>query len=699
MSRCSPWVVSAVLFLVGSLLAVSAVPASGEDGQADYPATYSACVGSATESAGFEDVAKGSVYEAAIDCMAHYEIMRATSPGMFSPGPGVTRRAMALFLIRAAGPAGIEIPRSVNQGFEDIGGLPRPVRDAINRLVDLGITRGTSPTTFSPDDPVTRRQMVHFLARFLNLAPVGPGGIDIDDVESDDTRFGDIGDLPVYTRKTIMDLFEMGIVRGTSETGFSPEQPVTRAQMAMFISRMLAHTNARPAGITIQTGPTTVATEAVAPVAISVRDGDHRPETDASIDLFSAPSWREAFENDGRCSGDVEAEIGRRPCIIDLSDRVTDGYGNLAHDTVVFGDMVLWAWTGDQHDRFDLDGPAVAAVEFTTIKPAAAFVLADDMHPEAAGVRYGRYVTFTFQLVDRNGQPVAEEWMAIRIRIDEERDGRLVDRRIKTYQTDSSGKVELRYRISDPDPAADDVDSYLDINVLESSDLEVTDRSTVRILKEDDDRGVDNRLPWSDDDGEPNALAIELAAAYRHASDSGLGVANTVSAILVDQYGDPVGGEHIHFRSDDPDGLYRDADDPVLAERRHRKATDRLGVATVSYHRKNDASRIETIRAFTEDEEIQAEAVRQYWVEEAPEDTRLHRYEVLHLDEERNVLVIRRGGLGPYVVTFDSNDRFDLEGDAERLDSFRRNLDEGDTVTVEVRSHDPDAVNSFTRYE
>ncbi len=690
------WVAPALVALAASLLMGPAVPVAAGDGQADALATYSACPGAATGSVGFEDTA-GNWAEAAIDCLAHYGITGGGSSARFDPDGDVTRRQMALFLAVAARPAGITLPQPAQQGFTDLGGLDAHTVVAIHRLAESGIMTGTSTMTFSPHEPVTRRQMVHFLTRFLQLAPVGQGGIDIDDVESDDTRFEDIGDLPRDTYDAILDLFEMGIARGTSMTGFSPEQPVTRAQMAMFITRALAHTNARPAGITIQTGPTTVPVEAIAPLAISVRDGNHRPLVDASVDLIRASSWREAFENDGKCSGEVEAEVGHRPCSIDLSDRVTDRNGNLAHDLIVFEDLVLWAWTGDQHDRFDLDETDAATVEFTTIKPAAAFLLTDDMHPDAVAVPYGRWVKFTFGLVDNNGQPVAEQWVAIRIRADQERDG-IVERRIKTYYTDSSGEVELSYTIRDPYAGENDVDSYLDINVLESSELEVTDRSAVRILREDD-QGVDNRLRWSDDAEQPNALVLELPVVYRSASDIGRGAPNTVSATLVDQYGDPVRGERIHFKSDDPDGLYKDTDDPALAIRRHRKETDHLGVATVSYHRKNDGSRIETISAFSEDDEIQAQAVRQYWVEEAPEDELLHLYEVLHLDEERYTLVIRRGGLGPYTVAFDSNDRFDVDGDTERFEAFKRSLEEGDKVTVEVRSHDPDAVNSFTRYE
>ena len=122
--------------------------------------------GPATEAARFRDVLSGSVSEDAINCMVHYGIMLETSPRRFLPSLGVTRRQMALFLIRAAGPAGIEVPEAEDQGFKDIDQLPREDRDAINQLVDLRITRGVTRSSFSPDTVVTRRQMVQFLARF-----------------------------------------------------------------------------------------------------------------------------------------------------------------------------------------------------------------------------------------------------------------------------------------------------------------------------------------------------------------------------------------------------------------------------------------------------------------------------------------------------------------------------------------------------
>ena len=78
----------------------------------------------------------------------------------------------------------------------------------------------------------------------------------------DDRHFEDLGNQPLRVYEAVRALFEMGVVEGTSRNTFSPGRPVTRAEMALAITRMLGHTNARPAGITIQTDGVVVDAEA-----------------------------------------------------------------------------------------------------------------------------------------------------------------------------------------------------------------------------------------------------------------------------------------------------------------------------------------------------------------------------------------------------------------------------------------------------
>ena len=142
--------VLAVLALVGSLLAVSAVPVAAEaDEKPSAEAMYSACVAAATESAEFTDM-DGNFAEDAANCLAHYGITTGTEPGVFSPGASITRLQMALFMVRAAGPAGIEIDDPEDQGFGDIDGFTDEIQDGINQAVALEIMSG-SDGSFNPD--------------------------------------------------------------------------------------------------------------------------------------------------------------------------------------------------------------------------------------------------------------------------------------------------------------------------------------------------------------------------------------------------------------------------------------------------------------------------------------------------------------------------------------------------------------------
>ena len=195
---------------------------------------------------------------------------------------------------------------------------------------------------------VTRRQMANFLSRFLEMVPVGPGGVDIEDVDPDDDIFEDIGVLlTIIDHRAVRVLYEMGITRGASSSRFFPDDQVSRAQMALFITNMLGHTNARPAGVALQTDETVVTVGSTAQIMVSVRDRTRRPVTDASIDLFFVSSDEEAFMDNGECDDDVVTSVfDNDPCEIGYDDETTDEDGNLLYDVLIDDDLVLWAWTG-----------------------------------------------------------------------------------------------------------------------------------------------------------------------------------------------------------------------------------------------------------------------------------------------------------------------------------------------------------------
>jgi len=111
-------------------------------------------------------------------------------------------------------------------GFDDIGGTIFD-RDVV-WLATAGITLGCSSFSYCPDDPLTRGQMAAFLTRALHLTD--PGTTDF--VDDDASVF----------EADIEKLAAAGITAGCNPPAndrYCPNDPVTRGQMAAFLTRAL----------------------------------------------------------------------------------------------------------------------------------------------------------------------------------------------------------------------------------------------------------------------------------------------------------------------------------------------------------------------------------------------------------------------------------------------------------------------------
>lgn len=177
----------------------------------------------------FTDIA-GSFAASDIACALASDIVSGTSGTTYSPNAVVTREQMAIFLIKAL-EAVTELPYAgpTLNPFGDHANSFANTR--IQQLVGLGITAGTSATTYSPTDPVTREQMAIFLIRLYEKltgqSPAIPAT----------TTFTDIGNS--YAIDEIKQLVGLGVTAGYSPTTYAPTAPVTRAEMAVFMIRIL----------------------------------------------------------------------------------------------------------------------------------------------------------------------------------------------------------------------------------------------------------------------------------------------------------------------------------------------------------------------------------------------------------------------------------------------------------------------------
>ncbi len=90
------------------------------------------------------------------------------APRQYCPDSAVTRDQMAVFLLRAKHGAGYQPPAATGTMFTDVP-LTQPFAKWIEQLAREGITGGCGPTTYCPDNTVTRDQMAVFLVRAFNL--------------------------------------------------------------------------------------------------------------------------------------------------------------------------------------------------------------------------------------------------------------------------------------------------------------------------------------------------------------------------------------------------------------------------------------------------------------------------------------------------------------------------------------------------
>lgn len=129
----------------------------------------------------FVDVFANDYYYDAVLWAVENGITNGTSATTFSPSNPCTRAQMATFLWRAAGspePVGSTNP------FVDVSADAYYAK-AVQWAYEQGITGGTSATTFSPDETCTRGQMATFLWRDAGSPAVSGEGAPFVDVSND----------------------------------------------------------------------------------------------------------------------------------------------------------------------------------------------------------------------------------------------------------------------------------------------------------------------------------------------------------------------------------------------------------------------------------------------------------------------------------------------------------------------------------
>ena len=147
------------------------------------------------------------------------QIMVGITPTRFEPTDPITRAQVVRMLYNEAGApdASVYPPH----GFTDVAPW---VEDAVRWAKGEGIVDGVTPTTFVPDDPITRAQVVRMKYRFA-------GSPDVSAIDPHPFT-----DVPAWVEEAVTWAADpdnaLPLVTGITPTTFEPTEDITRAQVA-----------------------------------------------------------------------------------------------------------------------------------------------------------------------------------------------------------------------------------------------------------------------------------------------------------------------------------------------------------------------------------------------------------------------------------------------------------------------------------
>ena len=223
--------------------------------------------------------------------------------GRYCPQDSVTRAQMAVFLERGINGGGFVPPAATGDVFDDVAAGDFAA-SFIERLFADGITAGCGNNRYCPASQVTRAQMAVFLLRARHGSDYSPPPAT--------GAFADVN-LNHWAIHWIEQLAAEGITAGCGNGNYCPEDPVTRAQMAVFIVRALLEP---PVLTSIQLSDNALVLdrwEDTATISATAVDQDGFEVPGASISWLSSDANVAAVDNSGNVStwlgGDVTLTV------------------------------------------------------------------------------------------------------------------------------------------------------------------------------------------------------------------------------------------------------------------------------------------------------------------------------------------------------------------------------------------------------
>ena len=169
----------------------------------------------------FGDVASGSWYYS--DVLAAYGagIVKGQTDTVFAPSATATRGQVVTMLYRMEGEPAVPTTAAFLDLTQDY------YKNAVNWAAAKNIVSGTSETTFSPGNNITREQLATMLYRMAG-SPSVSGSL---------SKFSDGGSAQDYAQNALIWAVSKDIVRGNADGTLAPGASATRAEVCAMLMR------------------------------------------------------------------------------------------------------------------------------------------------------------------------------------------------------------------------------------------------------------------------------------------------------------------------------------------------------------------------------------------------------------------------------------------------------------------------------
>ncbi len=182
----------------------------------------------------FSDVSTKHWAHHHIKKMAKLGIIKGYANGRFQPNAAVSKIEALTMIVRATEDVDKDDLKEALEDADTYRGIPRWAKGYVAIALDAGILEEEDLIKFRPNAAAKRYEVVILLGKALDIDT---------DADYDDLDFRDLKQIPKETLKYLPYLVEEGYITGYHNGKFMPNKPITRAELANIIAKIVEDTD------------------------------------------------------------------------------------------------------------------------------------------------------------------------------------------------------------------------------------------------------------------------------------------------------------------------------------------------------------------------------------------------------------------------------------------------------------------------